>query len=131
MFRLINYLNKMKSKLIDGHNDVTTVFIKMLLKAKLDKDESFCAPLRDNKNVADVILTVNGVELPFVEVLEDILKSEYARIDQLATQKAFDIMKDAGMEELSKIQQMIKDNGWAIKEKLEKLTGQKINDSEY
>ncbi len=118
----------MKIKVVDGNNDVTSVFIKMLLKGKLDKDEHFIKLLRDNNNVAEVILTVNGYEMPFAETITDILAKNDVVVEELAAQRVLEIISSCGFSEINKIQEYMKEVQWKIKEQIEKVTGIKLPD---
>jgi hypothetical protein len=118
----------MKIKVIDDHNDVTTIFIRALLRSGLDKDKAFTDKLRADDNFADVILTVNGHELPFAQVVIDSLEENRKYIDEEAANKALEIITECGYTEITKLEEYMREATWKIREQIERVTGVKLRE---
>lgn len=76
----------------------------------------------------DVIVTINGIEVDVVSTINKLWESESLRVEKLAAKRAFEIITEAGLDEMRKIEEDLRNIKYDIRKKIEKVTDYRFED---
>jgi hypothetical protein len=99
----------------------------LLFEAFIDKPEHPNHIDFSNRQDAEIICTVNGLEVNIVKALEEAWVRADRQLQESADKRALEILEEIGFKEIESIRKIFEQAKYDIVEKIEKVTGKRLD----